>query len=725
MATNIATSTTTPEQEQAQLRDLISRLSKKPQGSPVFSTSTLAMVAKVLGQKYNINVTLGRFKTASTDGKTIYIPAVEGEWATDLARGYIDHESAHIRLTDFEIMPTKDFRGRLLNILEDIRIEKAIGKDYPGCASNLRTLSAVLEEKYGVFQPNPENPSSSILAWISAQGRVDTLAHDSVLESAQSAEPVARAIFGNHFAEAQRLLSTVKDLPEDTTGTKAVADLRAQFMALLAAAQEDLKNQTPSEPEPEPQPEPQEEEPEQEQNNTDKPEPGDSEPEEGECTEGGTEPEEGEGTEGGTEPEEGEGAEDGTEPEEGEDTEGGTDSEEGEDTEGGTDSEEGKGTEGGTEPEEGKGTEGGTEPEEGKGTAGGTDSEEGEGTEGGTDSEDGTTNGKGGNEGDTEGDDSGENQGANSASGAGTGPGLAPHQVAVVEAILEEALGDGNVEFGDIGELLQELLGQATRTVIDGDSIPLSPKLIPHWETEAPPFPDLASLRSHTANLRTKVTGLIQATKLQRSLPSRSGRKLDNRVLSRIRVGDDRIYSRKDEKKAVNTAIFHLLDGSTSMDNQCPGDKMYVASRACYMALEAFYAVPGVTSAAAEFNDMDNEVFELCRWGQKPRSEAFNHSSCGGTRLSTALWAAWCELMMRPEPRKILMIWSDGDTEYSDANPTLKAIARLKADGIEPIGIGIQDRHLLQYLPETKIIYNLDQLTPAVLHLLKEKLVAA
>jgi len=676
------------------------------------TSKVLALVAKALGKKYDVQISVGAYQTASTNGTSIYVPVVDGEHAVSLARGYIDHEAAHIRLTDFSIMPTDDFRGQLLNILEDIRIEKAIGKDYPGCAVNLRQLSAVLEEKYGVFQPTPGKPSSSVLAWISAQGRADTLAHDSMVNSAKAAEPDARMIFGKHFPEAQRLLATIPSLPEDKSGTAAVRDLRDKFMVLLAQAKEDLENPPPP-PAPAPQPEPQpEQEPEQEaekqpgeqdeaaddtknENEDDSPEEGDENTEEGSSTEPDTDEN---------------------------DTEGGDSNPDEEDSDAG-DSHQSKDK---GEPQ------GGSDSEEGEGDTDGSGSGKGESEadeEGETEGE-GKSNGGSGGEGENDATAEGGKPEASkdgNGAGAGTGPGT-PEEVSAAMEALEEALGNGTVNFGDVSVLLRELLQEAAiESAGSLDGVPRVPQIIKHPTADtASPFQDLLMVKSHTAKLRAQVSGLIQASKLQRSLPTRSGRKLDNRVLSRLSVGDDRLFSRRDEKKGVNTAVLHILDGSGSMFDQSPGAKMFVATRACFVALEALYPVPGVTSAAIEFNSMTNAVYGLCGWGVKPDSKNLHHNSAGGTELSTALWAGWSELIGRSEPRKIAIVYSDGDTAYNDQIPTHAAIKRMKEDGIEVIGIGIQDCGLLKYLQkETQIINDLSQLTPALLRLLKDKLLEA
>lgn len=671
-----------------------------------FTTNVLALVAKVLGKKYDVNITIGGYGTASTDGHTIHLPAVSGEYAEALARGYIDHESFHIRLTDMNIMPTADFAGALLNVIEDIRIEKSGGKDYPGCASNLKALSEVLVKKHGALQPNPVNPSSNILSWVSTRGYVDILGHESMRESAENVEPMARLIFGKHFAAAQQLVAKIDTLPEDKTGTRQAVALRDEFMKLIKDAKQDADAAEKEKAEKEKAEKEKRENAdsgkagEGEKGDSDKVEPGADQPDKAEEEEP-KEP---------GQPERGDDKKDKDNNGEG----GGEGEEEGQEEDG---------AENGGGPGE-KSTAGPAADDSGTGDGQGNGTGQGEGNSpSGADSQKpGTAKGNGNSDNDG-GDSTGrENSGESSAAGTGDSDGIGEAVKEAVMAALREALGTDQVEFADIGELLEELLDKAAKA----EKTPAAsiPKLLTceiHPLVSAIEFPDLTHVRSHTAKLRAQLNGLIQASKLKRSLPAREGRKLDNRVLSRIRVGDDRLFSRRDEKKAVNTAVIHLLDGSSSLGYNQPGEKMFVATRSCFVALEALYAIPGVQSAAVEFNDSEYHVYPLCGWGEKPDSRKFNHNSTGGTCLGHALWYAWGELRLRPEPRKICIIYSDGET--SDRADTHAAIKRMKAEGMELVGIGIKDKSLLIYLPqETRVITDLSELTPALLELLRKKL---
>ena len=64
---------------------------------------SLPLVASVLGKRYGVKVAIGGDK-ACTDGSTIHLPALPpdgDETLLGLVRSFIDHESAHVRSTDF------------------------------------------------------------------------------------------------------------------------------------------------------------------------------------------------------------------------------------------------------------------------------------------------------------------------------------------------------------------------------------------------------------------------------------------------------------------------------------------------------------------------------------------------------------------------------------------------------------------------------------------------
>ena len=125
----------------------------------------LPILAAMLGQKLGVQVVIGGSR-AYADGQTICLPTLPPDADPSLAilaNGYIDHEAAHIRYTDFGIERPTGLTGRIANILEDARIERRLGDYFPGCRHNLAKLVGLLEAQKSSV-PAPDAP---ILAQVS------------------------------------------------------------------------------------------------------------------------------------------------------------------------------------------------------------------------------------------------------------------------------------------------------------------------------------------------------------------------------------------------------------------------------------------------------------------------------------------------------------------------------------------------------------------------------
>ncbi len=105
----------------------------------------LPLVASVLGDKYGVTVHVGG-REASTNGKVINLPSLPldcDETLLGLARGYIDHESAHIRETDFKAIKEAKLtalENHIMNSIEDWRVENKLANLFPGCRGNFNWL---------------------------------------------------------------------------------------------------------------------------------------------------------------------------------------------------------------------------------------------------------------------------------------------------------------------------------------------------------------------------------------------------------------------------------------------------------------------------------------------------------------------------------------------------------------------------------------------------------
>jgi hypothetical protein len=128
----------------------------------------LPLLADILGRAYGVAVEIGGTE-AFTTGRVIRLPSLPA--ASDptflgLVRGYIDHEAAHIRHTDFEAMTkaaVTPLEKHIWNIFEDWRVEARLAEIFPGSGQNFHWLIRHLFQ-----QPPAETRSSAyvILDWL-------------------------------------------------------------------------------------------------------------------------------------------------------------------------------------------------------------------------------------------------------------------------------------------------------------------------------------------------------------------------------------------------------------------------------------------------------------------------------------------------------------------------------------------------------------------------------
>ena len=224
--------------------------------------------------------------------------------------------------------------------------------------------------------------------------------------------------------------------------------------------------------------------------------------------------------------------------------------------------------------------------------------------------------------------------------------------------------------------------------------------------------------RRKTSRMRSQLAGLLQAIRLQQSNAKRAGHRIDSRSVYRVacRTPDTRIFAARRDKQDDNTAIVLLTDRSGSMNPE----KMSVALQATFVTGEALELLPGVTCAVGAF-PWGRDLAELKPFGAKPRAGFFNIGSSGGTPMAEALLWAGMILTHRPERRKIVIPMTDGSPD--DIGKTRKAVERLRSCGIEVYGIGILDSSILNWLRESSVIKQIDELPAALIGLLKEALI--
>lgn len=214
----------------------------------------LPIVAQAIGRKFGVQVAIGG-QGAYTDGETIHLPSLPAEdgTASVLAKGFIDHESAHVRYTDMTVY--RAFAGRskihsaLLNTLEDLRIEKAIGTIYPGSKANLRTLTEQLVAD-GTFQEPRDVPDEGLpVMWLLYQGRARVLGQQALGDYARQIDQHFRQRAGDNLVNDLGVFFSAVRTLESTQETADLAQRVIDRLQQEADQQEDGAGDDSQQPE--------------------------------------------------------------------------------------------------------------------------------------------------------------------------------------------------------------------------------------------------------------------------------------------------------------------------------------------------------------------------------------------------------------------------------------------------------------------------------------------
>ncbi|TVQ85884.1 MAG: VWA domain-containing protein [Chromatiaceae bacterium] len=199
----------------------------------------------------------------------------------------------------------------------------------------------------------------------------------------------------------------------------------------------------------------------------------------------------------------------------------------------------------------------------------------------------------------------------------------------------------------------------------------------------------LARIEESSRRIRVRLAALVEAHRQTRHRVVERGRRLSGAHLHRVATGNGRVFARRDRKAAPNTAIHLLIDLSSSM---LDGEKDEIALDAALAILLALQGVTGVSVAATAFPGLrtgNQGVVPLLRHGERVAAVVgrFFQSGRYFTPMTGALWFAGSDLLARPEPRKVIIVVTDGKPD--DRIGTQKMICSATAGGLELIGIGI------------------------------------
>ena len=164
-------------------------------------------LATLMTTRQGVEVTVGGNQAYSQGGR-INLPNgdfTDPEWVA-MIQGWIDHELGHEKHTDhsiFAISGTIDpALQRILNQLEDARMEKCVGDEFPGARANLSQLVG-LAIKRELFQaPSVEDPSHALSGFILYHARRFIVGQSVLNDYANEAERICRHVMGDDLVNA-------------------------------------------------------------------------------------------------------------------------------------------------------------------------------------------------------------------------------------------------------------------------------------------------------------------------------------------------------------------------------------------------------------------------------------------------------------------------------------------------------------------------------------------
>ena len=161
--------------------------------------NALPIVAAAYGEKFGVKVLI-QGQDAFTDGERIVIPTANPDdpHYQQIAWGYLAHEAAHIRHTNFDMVQkasSKPIRKALLNIIEDVRIENELAKDYPGTRRSISQVIEYMVDTQQMCVPEQLEPASNLQAWLLFRLRCHFLGQKALTPLYQAVDERVRQLF--------------------------------------------------------------------------------------------------------------------------------------------------------------------------------------------------------------------------------------------------------------------------------------------------------------------------------------------------------------------------------------------------------------------------------------------------------------------------------------------------------------------------------------------------
>lgn len=273
-----------------------------------------------------------------------------------------------------------------------------------------------------------------------------------------------------------------------------------------------------------------------------------------------------------------------------------------------------------------------------------------------------------------------DNEGASSAQGSGSALGgqggeVAPQDIlAEIAAATTASLGDGDIMQALVQAVEQELCARKPQQDPEGSSVVAGGTAYPLLS-----LPEMEKTALElVGSLDTKLEALLEAKLDDNVWITRTGQ-LSQRHLSRLSVGDTRIFRRRDEVEGLSTALILVGDVSYSMKDDMDGMTLSMTQAAALFSVGETLQRFDVPFAVMQFSDHAYLQSDFGCWRTKKSN--VQPLAISGTNTGNALVKAIEMLAYREEDRKMVLLVTDG--QPSSVEDVQAAIHEAKLCGVE------------------------------------------
>lgn len=630
--------------------------------------AALPIVAQAWGDKLGVKVVVGGH-TAMTDGKTIVIPNVNEDFGSlEPIWGYLLHEAQHVKHTDFGVERRGEFFSSLVNIFEDVRIERDAIAQYAGAKSMLDACATyMMDQMHYVPVDADESPARIVGSFCLYYGQLVGVGQSFLQPLLDSTTAALRSAMPDL---EKPLVAILNDAIKYMRSTQDAAEYSRKVMELMQDLMDEDEEQS-TQPQPQPG--------EQGQSNQATGDQGD--------TDAGSEQNQSQSS--------ADGSSDKTPGNQGGDTD--SDSQDK-----GDGAEQGQGSHGAD-----------TKGDQGKGDQPGASRNQNQSPQNATASNDEGDDGEAGGNCSTSGQ--GKSQEKPTAEGQGgqaqPGKGAGDKQ----RNALEQALNAG------AGQVLEDVRDSLKRDLMSQHD---ESKLGPSIEQTSHIIPCIGAARYRRAigasvALRRQFAGLLQSDQQTADRRARRGR-LGN-GLSRVVQGDTKVFVRRAERIDTGAAVHILVDRSGSMATSVPSGQSWL-DIATASAATMFAAIETQPNTSCGLTFFDCSVHKAIKQGQRlaPNKEALGVSEGGSTSTGRAIVSVLGDLLHAKEERKLLFVVTDGDPDCPEQ--LREAISLAEQHGVEVHGVGICLPSVKRHFAQSIVINDVGDLRQELLKLARKSL---